>query len=186
MSQEKPWDFWVDRGGTFTDIVGRRPDGSLMAHKLLSENPEAYRDAAVQGIRDLLGLSTRIVGVVSAHAPAYALSFAEGRIVKTNDARTFADGMACRVPDAEALRIIREGAERVVLVNDDEVAQAMRVLFEDTHNAAEGAGAAALAALLQDRDNGRLPAGPTAVILTGGNVDSRIFAEVLDGRTPQI
>ena len=110
-------------------------------------------------MRDLLGLSTRIVGVVSAHAPAYALSFAEGRVVKTNDARTFADGMACRVPDAEALRIVREGAERVLLVNDDEVAQAMRVLFEDTHNVAEGAGAAALAALTQDRDNGRLPAG---------------------------
>src|SRR5262245_22467074 len=50
------WDFWVDRGGTFTDVIGRRPDGSLVAHKLLSENPEAYRDAAVQGIRNLLGL----------------------------------------------------------------------------------------------------------------------------------
>jgi 5-oxoprolinase (ATP-hydrolysing) len=52
----RPWDFWIDRGGTFTDIVGRRPDGTLIAHKLLSENPELYRDAAVQGIRDLLGL----------------------------------------------------------------------------------------------------------------------------------
>src|SRR5438477_8571404 len=51
------WDFWIDRGGTFTDVVGRRPDGTLTAHKLLSENPEAYRDAAVQGIRDLLGLA---------------------------------------------------------------------------------------------------------------------------------
>src|ERR1044072_7633981 len=50
------WDFWIDRGGTFTDVVGRRPDGTLTGHKLLSENPEAYRDAAVQGIRDLLGL----------------------------------------------------------------------------------------------------------------------------------
>jgi 5-oxoprolinase (ATP-hydrolysing) len=56
MAQQRPWDFWIDRGGTFTDIVGRRPDGGLTAHKLLSENPEAYRDAAVQGIRDLLGL----------------------------------------------------------------------------------------------------------------------------------
>ncbi len=55
-SANKAWDFWIDRGGTFTDVVGRRPDGSLAAHKLLSENPEAYRDAAVQGIRDLLGL----------------------------------------------------------------------------------------------------------------------------------
>src|SRR6478672_9871302 len=61
MKQAKPqngqWDFWIDRGGTFTDVVGRRPDGTLKAHKLLSENPEAYRDAAVQGIRDLLGLA---------------------------------------------------------------------------------------------------------------------------------
>src|SRR5881392_638000 len=60
MKQAKPqngrWDFWIDRGGTFTDVVGRRPDGTLAAHKLLSENPEAYRDAAVQGIRNLLGL----------------------------------------------------------------------------------------------------------------------------------
>ena len=56
-SDRQSWDFWIDRGGTFTDIVGRRPDGHLVAHKLLSENPEAYRDAAVQGIRDLLGLA---------------------------------------------------------------------------------------------------------------------------------
>ena len=56
MSETNSWDFWVDRGGTFTDVVGRRPDGTLVAHKLLSENPEGYRDAAVQGIRDLLGL----------------------------------------------------------------------------------------------------------------------------------
>ena len=55
-SAKDTWDFWIDRGGTFTDVVGRRPDGTLVAHKLLSENPEAYRDAAVQGIRDLLGL----------------------------------------------------------------------------------------------------------------------------------
>ena len=137
-------------------------------------------------VRDLLGLPTRIVGVVSAHAPAYALSYQEGRVVKTNDARTFADGMACRMPDAEALRIICEGAERVLLVSDDEVAAAMRALFEDTHNVAEGAGAAALAALLQDRDHGRLPAGAAGVILTGGNVDSRLFAEVLSGATPEV
>src|SRR5947208_14341240 len=60
MKQAKPqngqWDFWIDRGGTFTDVVGRRPDGTLLAHKLLSENPEAYRDAAVQGIREMLAL----------------------------------------------------------------------------------------------------------------------------------
>ena len=58
MAHGKTWDFWIDRGGTFTDVVGRRPDGRLVAHKLLSENPEAYADAAVQGIRNLLGLKT--------------------------------------------------------------------------------------------------------------------------------
>src|SRR5215470_2185621 len=56
MTNSSQWEFWIDRGGTFTDVVGRRPDGTLAAHKLLSENPEAYGDAAVQGIRDLIGL----------------------------------------------------------------------------------------------------------------------------------
>lgn len=141
---------------------------------------------ALIGVRDLLGLSTRIVGVVSSHAPAYALSVAQGRVVKTNEARTFADGMACRVPDPLALDIIRAGVERVLTVSDDEVASAMRVYFEDTHNVAEGAGAAALAALLQDRDNGLLQGERVGVILTGGNVDSGTFQEVLSGSTPRV
>ncbi|MEZ5559409.1 MAG: threonine dehydratase [Pseudomonadales bacterium] len=132
--------------------------------------------------RDLLGLDTEIVGVVSSHAPAYALSVARGSVVQTNSAQTFADGMACRVPDPAALAVISAGTARILQVNDDEVAAAMRALFEDTHNVAEGAGAAALAGLMQEaeRQRGRR----VAVILTGGNVDRDVFAEVLSGRTP--
>jgi threonine dehydratase len=132
--------------------------------------------------RDLLGLRTEIVGVVSAHAPAFALSMAEGRVVETDSARTFADGVACRVPMAESLEIIRRGAARIVQVSDDEVAQAMRTLYQATHNLAEGAGAAAFAALTQEA--GRQQGRRVAVILTGGNVDAEMFSEVLAGRTP--
>lgn len=134
--------------------------------------------------RDLLGLGTEIVGVVSAHAPAYALSVAEGRVVETRSAQTFADGMACRVPNADAVDIIRRGAARLVQVTDDEVAEAMRVMYRATHNVAEGAGAAALAALHQEaaRQRGRR----VAVVLTGGNVDTHVLATVLAGATPEV
>jgi len=139
-------------------------------------------------VRDLLGLATKIIGVVSSHAPAYALSYQQGEIVQTDDANTFADGMACRMPNPQAFEMIRAGVERIVQVDDDEVANAMRALYEDTHNVAEGAGAAALAALLQElRDDGELHNARdlrVAVILTGGNVDSEIFATVLQGKTP--
>ena len=141
-------------------------------------------------VRDLLGLATKIVGVVSSHAPAYALSYQQGEVVQTKEANTFADGMACRMPNPEALDIICSGVARIVQVNDDEVANAMRVLYADTHNVAEGAGAAAMAALLQElRDDGELGHARdlrVAVILTGGNVDSEIFANVLQGKTPRI
>lgn len=127
--------------------------------------------------RDALGLRTEVIGVVAAGAPAYALSFAAGRPVATDRADTIADGMACRVPDAEALEVIRRGAARIVTVTDDEIQAAMRHLFTDTHNVAEGAGAAALAALLQEREamRGRR----VAVVLSGGNIDREIFASVL-------
>ena len=127
--------------------------------------------------RDALGLRTEVLGVVAAGAPAYALSFAAGRPVATDKADTLADGIACRVPDAEALEVIRRGAARLVTVTDNEIQAAMRHLFTDTHNVAEGAGAAALAALLQEREpmRGRR----VAVILSGGNVDREIFASVL-------
>jgi threonine dehydratase len=125
------------------------------------------------GVRDLLGLTTEIVGVQSTGAPAYALSFAAGHVVETNRADTRADGMATRQPDAEALAIIRQGAARVVTVSDDEVAEAIRAYWTDTHNLAEGAGAAPLAALLQERagQQGRR----VGVVLCGGNIDLALF-----------
>lgn len=133
-------------------------------------------------VRDLLGLKTQIIGVVSTNAPAYALSYEAGTVVTTNEARTFADGMACRVPSPDALEVIRAGAARITQVSDEEVAEAMRVYHTDTHNLAEGAGAAALAALMQERIE---MAGKRAgVILCGGNVDTAVYAEVLAGRTP--
>lgn len=132
--------------------------------------------------RDLLGLDTEIVGVVSAHADAFARSLAAGRVVETEAAVTFADGMACRVPMPEAFAIVRAGAARIVAVTDDEVAEAMRELYRATHNVAEGAGAAALAALRREASQQR--GRRVAVILTGGNVDAEMFAQVLAGSTP--
>jgi threonine dehydratase len=125
------------------------------------------------------GVATRIVGVVSAHATAYRDSFLRGEIVEAPVTTQLADGMACRLPDAQALAIIRREVDDVVTVTDDEVAGAMRALFADTHNVAEGAGAAALAAAMQQRAKwaGRV----IGVPLTGGNVDTAVFAEVLRG-----
>ncbi|HJU14871.1 MAG TPA: threonine dehydratase [Stellaceae bacterium] len=127
--------------------------------------------------REALGCRTEIVGVVAAEAPTYALSIAAGRPVGTNSAETIADGLACRLPDAAALAIIRRGAARIVTVAETEIRRAMRILFADTHNLAEGAGAAALAAALQERDH--LSGKKVAVILSGGNIDRAVFAEVL-------
>lgn len=134
--------------------------------------------------RDLLGLATEIVGVVSAHAPAYADSVAAGQVVETATANTFADGVACRVPNPEAVDIVRQGASRIVRVSDHEVAAAMRDLYRTTHNVAEGAGAAAYAALKQEApvQQGQR----VAVVMTGGNVDSDVLAAVLSGRTPTV
>jgi threonine dehydratase len=100
--------------------------------------------------RDALGLRTEVIGVVAARAPAYALSFAAGAPVAAAVRDTIADGMACRVADVDALRIMLQGAARIVTVDEEEIKAAMRHLFSDTHNVAEGAGAAALAALLQE------------------------------------
>ncbi len=121
--------------------------------------------------RDLLGLKTDIIGVQSTDAPSYALSFAAGHVVETPRADTLADGMATRIPDPEALAIIRAGATHIVTVTDDDVAAAIRAYWTDTHNLAEGAGAAPLAALLQEgRRNQRL-----GVVLCGGNIDLALF-----------
>jgi len=123
--------------------------------------------------RDLLGRKTEIVGVQSTEAPAYALSFASGTLVKTNSSDTQADGMATRVPDADALDIIRRGASRIVQVTDDEIGAAIRAYWTDTHNLAEGAGAAALAAALSEKS--RLAGKRVGLILSGGNIDFDLF-----------
>jgi threonine dehydratase len=123
--------------------------------------------------RDLLGLSTEIVGVQSTLAPSYALSFAAGTVVTTETSNTLADGMATRIPDAGALAIIRKGASRIVQVSDEEIAAAIRAYWTDTHNLAEGAGAAPLAAALQDRQRNR--GKRVGLILSGGNIDFDLF-----------
>lgn len=127
--------------------------------------------------RDLLGLRTRIVGVVAANAPAIALSLDAGRVVTTENANTFADGMACRVPDPGAFAVIQAGAERVVQVSEDEIAMALRAYWTDTHNLAEGAGAAPLAALLQERESMR--GRRVGLILSGGNIDLAVARTIL-------
>jgi threonine dehydratase len=128
--------------------------------------------------RNALGLKTKVVGVVSSHAPAYALSFDAGRVIE-HEARTeIADGVACRKPDVSTLEIIKAGMDRILMVDDDEVKDAMRAYFVDTHNVAEGAGAIGLAALLKDREAGGERVG---TVLCGGNVDSDAFAEILCG-----
>jgi len=129
--------------------------------------------------RDLLGLKTEIVGVVSQHADAFAQSFEQWKVVTTETANTFADGMACRMPLPESLAVVRGGAARIVRVTDEEVGHAIRVFHEDTHNMAEGAGAAGLAALIQER--GQQQGKKVAVILSGANIDRRLFVEVLGG-----
>jgi len=129
--------------------------------------------------RDALGLETEIVGVVSAHAAAYKRSFDERRRVECPVTTELADGMACRVPDDEALEIIWRGAARMLEVTDDEVAAAMRLYFSTTHNVAEGAGAAPLAAALQERERNR--GRRIGLVLSGGNVDRAVFARVLAG-----
>jgi len=129
--------------------------------------------------RDALGLRTKVVGVVAENAAAYALSFAQKAAVSTNSADTIADGMACRVPDNDALAAILAGAERVVTVSEDAIKAAMRHYFTDTHNLVEGAGAAPLAALLQERP--RMAGKRVALILSGGNIDRPLYAGVLDG-----
>src|SRR4029077_8802953 len=123
--------------------------------------------------RDLLGLKTEIVGVQSTEAPSYALSLAAGDVVRTNSSDTLADGMATRVPDEQAVELIRKGASRIVLVTDDEIASAIRAYWADTHNLAEGAGAAALAAALQERK--KLGGKRVGLILSGGNIDFDLF-----------
>jgi threonine dehydratase len=123
--------------------------------------------------RDLLGLKTEIVGVQSTEAPSYALSFAAGTVVTTETSNTRADGMATRVPDADALAIIRKGASHIVQVTEGEIGAAIRTFWTDTHNLAEGAGAAPLAAALQEK--AKIRGKRVGLVLSGGNIDFDLF-----------
>ena len=134
--------------------------------------------------RDALGLRTRVVGVVSAHVDAAKRSFEAGKLLASPTAHTFADGVAVCTPVQAALDYFGPRADRFVAVTDDEVAQAVRVYWEDTHNLAEGAGAVALAALIQEKD--RMRGKTVAVILSGGNGDRSQMAEILSGATPRV
>lgn len=127
--------------------------------------------------RDLLGLKTEIVGVQAERAPAYALSFRDRRAVATETADTFADGMATRVPDPDALDIILRGAADVVTVSEEEIAEAIRIYWTDTHNLAEGAGAASLAAACKER--GRNRGRRLGLVLSGGNIDLALFRSLV-------
>jgi threonine dehydratase len=123
--------------------------------------------------RDLLGLKTEIVGVQSTEAPSYALSLKAGTIVSTNSSNTRADGVATRIPDPSAFEIIRKGISRIVQVSDAEIGAAIRAYWTDTHNLAEGAGAAALAAALQEK--AKLVGRRVGLVLSGGNIDFELF-----------
>jgi len=124
-------------------------------------------------VRDLLGLKTEIIGVQSTEAPSYALSFAAGKVVTTETSDTLADGVATRFPDAEAVALVCKGASRIAQVTDDEIALAIRAYWTDTHNLAEGAGAAALAAALQEKS--KLKGKRVGLVLSGGNIDFDLF-----------
>jgi len=125
--------------------------------------------------RDLLGLKTKIVGVVAEGAPTFYQSFQAGHIIPTSEANTIADGVATSSPMEEGFEIIKHGAERIVKVSDQQIAEAMYQYYKFTHNLAEGAGATALAALNKEK---QLMAGKkVGVILTGGNIDFKRFCE---------
>jgi threonine dehydratase len=131
-------------------------------------------------VRNALRLTTEIVGVVAAASPAYALSFRERRVMEAPSRTAIADGLACRTPSAQAMEVIWEHVARIVEVTEAEIAHAMRACYQDTHNLAEGAGAAALAGALTEKNI--LQGKRIGIILTGGNVDREIYEDVLAGR----
>jgi threonine dehydratase len=133
----------------------------------------------VVAARNALGLNTKVVGVVSDRAPAYALSFRHRELLATETADTFADGVACRVPDPEALAVMFHGLERVLMVPEDAIKEAMRLYFSATHNVAEGAGAIALAAFYREKE--RMKGKRVAVVLSGGNIDRELYTSILAG-----
>ncbi len=138
---------------------------------------------ALIGVRDLLGLDTQLVGVVSEQAPSTLLSFERKTVVATDSAATFVDGVATRSPDPTAIDGIVGGAARIIAVSDDATAEAMRIIFRTTHNVAESAGAIALAGLLSEAPERR--GEHSAFVLCGGNVDTAQFRAVLSGETPR-
>jgi threonine dehydratase len=139
---------------------------------------------AACAVRNGMKLKTKIVGVVSEGAPAYALSFESGRTIEAPVTTAIADGMACRLPEDEALEIMLKHVDHIVRVSDDEIRHAMRIYFSDTHNVVEGAGAASLAAALKEKRS--LRGKRVALIATGGNVDRDVFAKVLLERKPAL
>ena len=134
-------------------------------------------------VRDLLGLKTKVVGVVAEQAPAIAQSFEAGRPVSSNSSATFAAGVACRTPVEAAVEVICRGTDRIVQVSEVEIASAIRIYFHDTHNAIEGAGAAPLAALLKEKDS--MSGRKVGLVATGGNIDGSAFRTALDGGIPE-
>jgi threonine dehydratase len=137
----------------------------------------------VSAARNALGLKTEIIGVVASGSPSYSLSFAQRKVVEAPARTAIADGLACRTPNADAMEIIWQNVTRIVEVSDAEIESAMRAVYRDTHNVAEGAAAAALAGAMQEREAKR--GKRIGVILTGGNVDAAIFARVLAGDMAQ-
>jgi threonine dehydratase len=170
-----PYHPWLIEGvGTYAlEFLGGQPDLDTVYVPIGMGSGISGMIAAREG----LGLNTKIVGVVSENAPCYALSFDAGTPVATNAADTLADGLACRTPDPEAVAVINKSAERIVKVGEDEILAAMEHYFTDTHNVAEGAGAAPLAALLRERD--RMAGKKVGLILTGGNADKALFSRAL-------
>jgi threonine dehydratase len=194
-AKQHAWELAKERGYEFipsfhADLV---TGVATYAHELFDAFPDLDVVYAPIGLgsgicglirtRDLLGLKTEIVGVVPQEANSYRLSFDAGRVVAVNQIATFADGAAVRVPDETAFTLIKAGAARIVEVAEDDIAQAIRIYHEDTHNLAEGAGALALAALAKEQ--ARIKGRKAGVILSGGNIDRSWAADILAGRTPR-
>jgi threonine dehydratase len=131
----------------------------------------------VAAARNALGLKTKIIGVVSSASPSYLLSYRAGKVVEAPSTSKIADGLSCRKPAAEAVEMIRANAADVIEVSDSEIAEAIRIYLEDTHNLAEGAGAASLAGAIRQRET--IAGRRIGLILTGGNIDQSLLATVL-------
>jgi len=134
--------------------------------------------------RDALGIKTQVIGVVSTAAPAVKTALETGSLEPSPTANTFADGVAVREPNAEAFRYYSDRVARIIAVDDDLVAEAMRIIWTDTHNIAEGAGAVALAGLMSERN--KMRGKRVGIILSGGNIDQSMLNTVLSGKTPLV